>query len=144
MRVDDVMKPAKACREGTSVRDCARMMKERNIGFVPVCNESGEPIGAVTDRDLAIRVLGEDRAGETRIEEVMTRDVVGCRLGDDMGKAARLMRERHKSRVIVCDADGRLVGVISLSNIADREDEETAAETFREVAARENRQPFAS
>jgi CBS domain-containing protein len=144
MRVDDVMKPAKACREGTTVRDCARMMKERNIGFVPVCSDAGEPIGTITDRDLAIRVLGEGRSGDTRIEDVMTRDAVGCRLGDDIGKAALLMRERHKSRVMVCDPGGRLVGVISLSDIVDRQDEETAAETLREVAARENRQPFAS
>ncbi len=144
MRVDDVMKPAKACREGTSVRDCARIMKERNIGFVPVCNERGEPIGTLTDRDLAIRVLGEDRPSDTRVEDVMTRAVVGCRLGDDMCRAARLMRDRHKSRVTVCDPGGRLVGVISLSDVAAREDDETAAETLREVAARENHQRSAS
>jgi CBS domain-containing protein len=144
MRVDDVMKRAQGCREGTSVRECARIMKERNVGFLPVCDAGGKPIGTITDRDLAIRVLAEGRSIDSRIETVMTRDIVGCRLGDDLQDAERLMRERRKSRVVVCDQGGKLVGVISLSDIAEREDEQNAARTLRDVASRENQQPHAS
>ena len=50
VRVDDLMSEAKGCREGTSVRECARLMKEENIGFVPICSANGEPVGAITGR----------------------------------------------------------------------------------------------
>lgn len=144
MHVEQVMKPPKCCREGESVQDCARMMKEQNIGFVPVCNQGGEPIGALTDRDLAIRVLAERRPAQTKVEEVMTRDIISCRVGDDLDRAEQLMREHHKARMMVCDQSGKLAGVISLSDIADLETDEAASQTFREVASRETQQPHAS
>jgi CBS domain-containing protein len=88
-------------------------MRDESIGFVPICNAAGEPIGAITDRDLAIRVLAEGRAASEKVEQFMTRDVVSCPLGADLRDAQRLMRERRKSRVMVCDDRGRLVGVVS-------------------------------
>ena len=144
MRVEEIMKPAQACQEGDSARDCARTMKQENIGFVPVCNAAGEPIGTVTDRDLALRVVAEGRSADAKITDVMTRGVVACRVGDDLSEAERLMRDHRKSRVMVCDRSGKLKGVISLSDIADIETESTAAQTLRDVSAREVRQPHAS
>ena len=49
------------------MRDCARLMRDESIGFVPVCNDRGEPIGAITDRDLAIRVLADDLPASERV-----------------------------------------------------------------------------
>jgi CBS domain-containing protein len=144
MRVNDVMKEARGCREGDSVKECAKLMKEENIGFVPICNEAGEPVGTVTDRDLAIRVLAEGKTADAKVDDVMTRDVVSCRVGDDLSQAERLMRERRKSRIMICDEGGKLVGVISLSDLADVESEEIAGQTLREVSSRETGQPHAS
>jgi CBS domain-containing protein len=144
MRVDDVMKSPQCCGEGDSVRDVAKTMKEDNIGFVPVCNDDGEPIGALTDRDLTVRVLAEGRSSSTRAADVMTSDVVSCRIGDDLDTAERTMREHRKARMMVCDESGRLVGVISLSDIADVESEDAAGRTLREVTSRESQQPHAS
>ncbi len=133
MRVEELMSPAKCCREGDTVRDCAQMMREDGIGFVPICDVEGEPVGTLTDRDLAIRVLAEGRGADEKVDEFMTRDVVSCRLGEDVSDAVRLMREKRKSRVIVCDEDGKLKGVISLADIADVESDEAAGETLQQV-----------
>ncbi len=133
MRVEELMSPAKCCREGDTVRDCARMMSEESIGFVPVCNDAGETIGTVTDRDLAIRVLASGRSADEKLDEFVTRDVVSCRLGEDVSEAERLMREKRKSRIVVCDEDGKLKGVISLADIADVESGEQAGETLQQV-----------
>jgi CBS domain-containing protein len=133
MRVEELMSTAKGCREGDTVQSCARMMRDESIGFVPICNAAGEPIGAITDRDLAIRVLAEGRTPDEHVDQFMTRDVVACRLGDDVRDAERLMRERRKSRVMVCDDHGRLVGVVSLADIADVESDREIGETLQQV-----------
>ncbi|HSD20637.1 MAG TPA: CBS domain-containing protein [Anaeromyxobacter sp.] len=142
--VDTVMKSAKCCRPDDTARACARLMKEENIGFVPICNEDGEPVGTLTDRDLALRILADGRPPDAEVGSFMTREVVSCTLGDDLRDAERLMQENHKSRIMVCDTDGKLLGVISLSDIAETEDEEIAGRTLREVASREVAQPHAS
>ena len=133
MRVEDLMSPAKCCRGDDSVRDVARVMRDENIGFIPICNAQNEPIGAVTDRDLVVRVLAEGRSAEERISACMTRDVMAARIGEDTRAALRLMREERKSRVMVCDEQGKLVGVISLADVAEMESEEETGETLQQV-----------
>jgi CBS domain-containing protein len=132
MRVEELMSEATGCRENDSVRDCAKLMKDQDIGFVPICDARGAPIGAVTDRDLALRVLADGRSADERVSAVMSRDVVGCRVGDDVQKAMDLMRNERVSRVMVCDAQGKLVGVVSLQDLA-AESEDEAGETLQEV-----------
>jgi CBS domain-containing protein len=144
MRVESIMKQPQACSEADTACDCAKLMKERNIGFVPICDAAGEPVGAITDRDLAIRVLAEGRSPDTRLGDVMTRDVVCCQVGDDLSAAEQLMRDHHKARMMVCEQSGKLAGVISLSDVVEFEEESTATRTFRDVAARETQQPHAS
>lgn len=144
MQVDELMKKPECCRASDSARDCALLMKSQNIGFVPICNEANEPIGTITDRDLALRVLAENKPADIKLDDVMTKDVVGCRSGDDLSEAVRLMRERRKSRIMVCDNQGKLLGVISLSDIAEREPEEVAGQALKDVASREAQQPQAS
>jgi CBS domain-containing protein len=142
--VESVMKAAKCCRPEDTARACARLMKEENIGFVPICDEADKPVGTLTDRDLALRVLAEGRSPDVDLASFMTREVVSCKIGDDLRDAERLMQERRKSRIMVCDENGKLQGVISLSDIAETEDEEIAGRTLREVSSRETGQPHAS
>jgi CBS domain-containing protein len=133
MRVEEVMSIAKCCRADDTVLACARMMKEENIGFVPICGGRGEPLGAVTDRDLAIRVLAEGRSADEKIDAFVTPHVVSARLGDDVREAERLMREHRMSRVMVCDEDGKVVGVISLHDLAEVQTDEATGETLQQV-----------
>jgi CBS domain-containing protein len=133
MRVEELMSEARCCQEGTSVRDCARMMRDESIGFVPICNGRGEPVGAITDRDLTIRVLAEGISADERVERFMTRDVVACRTGDDVKEVARLMRDERRSRVMACDEKGKIRGVVSLADLAEVESEGSMGETLQQV-----------
>src|SRR5512132_4124731 len=140
MLCQDLMKSeVESFRTSDTVLQIARCMREMNVGFVPICDKDGRPLGALTDRDLAVRVCAEDRAAsEVRAGEVMTHETVTCRDRDDVEVAERLMADHHKSRVMVVNGDGRLVGVISLSDVVEQ-DERHALETVRRVAGRETR-----
>jgi CBS domain-containing protein len=122
-----------------TVEDAAILMRDEGIGFVPVCDESRQVFGTLTDRDIAVRVVAANMSGETLVEDVMTREIIHCRPDDDVEKAERLMATNHKSRIVCRDETGRLVGVISLSDVAKRVGGSAAAETLREIADREAR-----
>ncbi len=141
MRCSELMKcEVETFRPGDPVVRIARRMREVNIGFVPICDPDGHPVGTITDRDLALRVCAEDRrASEVRAEEVMTREIVTCREADDLGCAETLMARNHKSRIMIVDEDGRLQGIISLSDVVEQEEDARAAATMREIADREVR-----
>jgi CBS domain-containing protein len=143
MRVEELMSDAKCCRESDTAANCAKLMRDESIGFAPICDDARRPIGAITDRDLAIRVLAEGRAADQQLGSIMTRDVISCRTGDDSDEVARLMREHKKSRVMVCDDQGKLVGVVSLQDLAEAASEEEAGETLQEVKSGEPDQPTA-
>jgi CBS domain-containing protein len=108
-------------------------MRDESIGFVPICDRGGKPLGAVTDRDLAIRVLAEGRPPSEKLQGFTTQEVVSCRVGDDVSRAQRLMEERQVSRIMVCDDAGKLVGVLSLQDIVEEEGAEAAGRTLSGV-----------
>jgi CBS-domain-containing membrane protein len=139
MRCEEIMKREVKCL-GTSdtVQVAATLMRDGGLGFLPVCDSSHRVLGTVTDRDLAIRVLAEARPATTRVAEIYTREVIACRPDDDLHTAQKLMAEHHKSRILCLDADGRLMGVISLSDIAQH-NPGRASNTLREVSHREVR-----
>jgi CBS domain-containing protein len=120
-----------------TVQAAARKMVEANIGFVPVCDESGKVLGTLTDRDVTTRLVAAARPATTPVEDIMTHEVVAIAPGADIQEAERLMGKNHKSRIMCVDEDGRIIGVISLSDIAQHEDDRRTAETLREVTERE-------
>jgi CBS domain-containing protein len=141
MRCDEIMKRDIECaRADAPVQQAARQMRDANIGFLPVCDENQRVLGAITDRDITIRVVAEGQSGGVPVESVMTREVVYCRPEDDVRTAEQRMATMRKSRIMCIDEDGTLCGVISLSDIAQIEDSEYTAETMREVTRREAHQ----
>ena len=138
MLCNDIMKSNVECLPATdSVQSAARRMRDRNIGFIPVCDSSMKVIGTITDRDLAIRVLTDSRSASTPLADVMTREVVACRATDPVERAQELMAKHQKSRIVCTDKDGKPLGVISLSDIVNRVDPPGAVQTMRRVTARE-------
>lgn len=137
----EVMKePVECAAPWESVQSAARRMRDRGIGFLPVCGASGAVVGTLTDRDITVRVTSENLdAARTMVGQVMTREVVACRPEDDLGRAELLMSVRHKSRILCIDDQGVLVGVISLSDIACREGSSRVAVTLRHLVEREVR-----
>ena len=140
MRCEEIMKRDVQCVQPTDpVQAGARRMRDANIGFLPVCDSSRKVLGAITDRDIALRIVADGRPPTTAIDDVMTREVVACAPGDDVRRAEELMGKQHKSRMIVADEEWRLVGVISLSDIAQVEDASRASQTMKQVTEREAR-----
>jgi CBS domain-containing protein len=138
MRCEEIMKKDVECVvTSDTVKVAARKMREGNLGFLPVCADGMKVTGTITDRDLAIRVLAEDgRSASTPIGDVMTREVVSCQPGDDVQRAHELLAQYRKSRLMCIDDGGKLVGVISLSDLAQLPGEGTA-KTLRGVTDRE-------
>jgi CBS domain-containing protein len=140
MRCAEIMKRDVECLSpNDTVEAAARRMRDENVGFLPVCDPDRQVLGTVTDRDLAIRVLAEAGAITLPVQYVMTREVVACRPDDDLVRAQDLMAENHKSRIMCLDPGGHLVGVISLSDIAQQGDPHRAGQTLRGVSEREAR-----
>ena len=141
MTCDELMKrKVLAVNETHTVQRAAEIMAEGQVGFLPVCNERGRAIGAITDRDITIRVVARGRSpATTTVGEVMTREVVSSRARDDLAVAEQLMAQHHKSRIVITDENGHLRGVISLSDIAQRDGGRRASITLRHIAVREAR-----
>ena len=119
MKVGQIMSTSVECvRPDDTLQEAAYVMKERNIGFLPVC-DLDRFIGMLTDRDIVIRGVADGRdTRTTRVRAVMTPDAICCREDDDVDEAARLMQDRRVRRIVVLDSRGRLVGILSLGDLA--------------------------
>ncbi len=131
--------PVKWVCEDDSAMTAARIMRDENIGFLPVCDKSGRVIGTLTDRDLAIRLVAANVSAESRIAEVMTRELVRCSPDDEIQAAEQLMGARHKSRIVCTDEEGHLLGIVSITDIAQHDDGWRVARTVRKITSREVR-----
>jgi CBS domain-containing protein len=139
MKCEDVMKTVVECvTPEDTVLEAAQRMRDQGVGFLPVCSDAKEILGTVTDRDIALRLVAEGRPGTTPIGEIMSRDIVACSPNDSIKRAEQLMSEQQKSRIMCADEDGCLVGVISLSDIA-QQDAGHASRVLRNVTLREVR-----
>jgi CBS domain-containing protein len=139
MRCDEIMKRQVECvAPNDTVQTAAAKMRDQNIGFLPVCDESGAVVGTLTDRDIVVRCVADGMVN-ARVSDVMTSQVVACGPRDDVHEAERLMGQHRKSRIMVVDESGILAGIISLSDVAQHESGARAARTMREITDREAR-----
>jgi len=140
LKCKDVMKhDVKMLRPDDTVVRAAQRMRDCNVGFLPVYDEREGLVGTVTDRDLAVRVLAEGRDPSTPVTAVMTREIVTCREDDDLELAEEIMATQRKSRLLCTDDAERLVGVLSLADIAQHEKAARTGEMLRAITAREAR-----
>lgn len=122
MEVKDIMtRSVVSIHPGESVEVAARTMAQHNVGALPVC-AGGKLCGVVTDRDLVTRCLASGRtAGATQVRQVMTGQVTAVRPDMDTGVAAHLMGRLQVRRLPVVE-DGKLCGMVSLGDLAVREE----------------------
>lgn len=105
-----------------SVAVAARTLARYNIGALPVCDSDGKLCGVVTDRDLVTRCIAAGRLpGTTKVRDVMTTNVISARPDLDTVAAAQLMGRQQIRRLPVVE-DGRLCGMVSLGDLANREE----------------------
>lgn len=124
MKVSEIMtrSPRTVTPEST-VSDAARVMKEEDVGLVPVVEQAGGAetrarlVGVITDRDIAIRHVAEGRAGDTAVRDVMSGGVRTCGPDDSIDTVLELMGREQVRRVPIVDERGSLVGVVSQADL---------------------------
>jgi CBS domain-containing protein len=109
------------CLPDDLATDAAESMEKEHVGSIPVIEDvqTRKLIGIITDRDLTTRIVaaGLD-ANSTKVESVMTRNVVTCNAGDDFQKAVDAMSKYQLRRIPIVDADNKIVGIISQADVA--------------------------
>lgn len=136
MLVKDVMSSeVQVTQPHSTLREAAELMKVLDVGALPVC-EGDQLLGIVTDRDIAVRAVAEgEDCWEGRVRDVMTMDLSSCYDDDDIAIAARLMKENQVRRLLVLDRGKRLVGIVSLGDLALHiGDSQVSGETLQAVS----------
>ncbi|MGH8077219.1 MAG: CBS domain-containing protein [Lysobacter sp.] len=136
MDVRSVMTPNPACcTTDTPLRDVARMMVENDCGQIPVVNAANAPIGVVTDRDIAVRIVAEGRDATTACAiDCMTTPVTTVSADSSMADCCDKMEREQVRRLPVVDTDGSLCGIVSLADVALTTNAKTTAEVVKQVS----------
>ena len=139
MKIQDLMtRSVVVIGPNATLQEAGEKMKEFDIGVLPVW-ENHQLLGVITDRDIAIRSVaaGHDPQSE-KVAKAMTGQVHTCFEDQTVAEAARLMTENQVRRLIVLDRDERLIGIISLGDVAvDSGNEQLAGGVLHEVCATE-------
>ena len=140
MKCKDVMlSHVYKCRETDTAGKCARIMRDEKIGFVPIVDKDDKLVGVITDRDLVVRLLASSQSSLTSVGKVMTvGELVTCRPDEDLRALEARMSKLKKSRALVTDAEGKCVGVVSLSDIAQTEEAGRAGTLLNQITHRES------
>lgn len=125
------------CVPQDSVVTAAMIMKAQNAGSVPVVADrnSRHVVGIVTDRDIAIRVVAEQRDYySTHVADVMSKDVVTCKEDDDYDQAIAAMKEHQIRRIPVVDAGKGLVGIVAMADVSRQAEPRIIGEAMEEIS----------
>jgi CBS domain-containing protein len=134
MRVNEVMNSdVRLARPEQSIQEAARIMVEIDAGVLPVANDD-RLVGMITDRDIAARAVAVGKGPQTRVEEVMTADTKYCYDDQDTSEVAQNMAELQVRRLPVMNRNKRLVGIVSLGDLATLDGEAVAARAIRGIS----------
>lgn len=134
--VSDVMtRNVRSLTPTDTVASAAQAMDELNVGVIPVC-EGGKLMGVVTDRDIVVRAVAQGLGGDTALSKVMSTDIRTARESDDLDTVLADMASSQIRRLPVLDGDERLIGIISIGDIALKGlDEEDVGQSLGEISA---------
>jgi CBS domain-containing protein len=110
----------------------AQAMRELDVGAIPVC-DGVRLVGMVTDRDIVVRAVAQDRVG-VPLSAVMSEGMLYCQQDDSVASAVDAMRSHQVRRLPVVDKDKRLVGIVSLGDVATKGDEDDAGAAIRDIS----------
>jgi len=139
MKAKDIMtRKPKSVTPETSVREAARLMKEEDVGVLPVVDRDGSDrlIGIVTDRDIAIRHVAEGHdSSSCPVSEAMTSSVSTAREDDDVDSVMDLMGKEQVRRIPVIDERGGLIGIVAQADIVrEARDDRKAERTIEKIS----------
>lgn len=136
MKINEIMTAeVEVIRPDRSVREAAQLLRDLEVGSVPVCD--GERlVGMITDRDIAIRIVAEGLDPEkTEVAQGMTPQVHWCYEDQSLEEAEEMMKSKQIRRLPVISREKRLVGILTLGDLAIKgEDPELVGETLQEIS----------
>jgi len=126
MRVNQVMTRDVSCvRPNDTLQSAAAKMRDLNVGPMPVCGGDGKLIGMLTDRDVVVRSVAEGmNPNDSHVSDAMSEGITHCFEDQDVEEAAHLMQDNQIRRLLVLNRDKRLVGIVSLGDLAIGADDE--------------------
>jgi CBS domain-containing protein len=133
VKAKDVMtRNPRSVTPDTPARDAARIMKDEDVGIVPVIDDASRRlVGVITDRDIALRIVAEGRDGSVSVRDVMSSSKLAtCRPDEDVDRVMETMASEQLRRIPIVDERGSLVGIVAQADIVrkagnDRKAEET-------------------
>lgn len=135
MKISEIMSTEASCvGPDASLTKAAGMMRDLDVGGLPVC-DNDRLAGMITDRDIAIRAVAEarDPAG-TPVREVMSPEIVYAFADQDVEEVARLMEAKQIRRLPVLSREKRLVGIVSLGDMAIEAGAQLSGEALKEIS----------
>lgn len=136
MKIQQLMTPNAQCiSPDTVLQKAAEQMKNLNVGSLPIC-DNDRLVGMVTDRDIVTRGIADGKdITSTAVKEVMTPEITYCYEDQELNEVVRLMQDKKIRRLVVLNQDKRMVGMLSLGDIASHpESRENAKETLEYVS----------
>lgn len=135
MKISEVMTTdVEKIRADQTAREAASFMLRADAGSIPVC-EGDKVIGIITDRDIAVRGVAEGRGPDTPVSELMSDGVICAHEDEDIETVAQRMSDEQVRRLPVLDTEQRLIGIVSLGDLARETRGETAHEALEGISA---------
>lgn len=127
MKISEIMTAEVRCvRPDNTLEEAAALMRKLDIGAVPVCGDNDKLIGMLTDRDIVVRAVADGRPSSTSVQQVLSPGVIYAFENQDVDDAVHVM-EKYQIR--------RLVGIISLGDIATHAGNSLGGEALRDVSS---------
>jgi len=116
-----------------SICDAAKLMAECDAGALPV-GEEDRLVGVITDRDIAVRAVARRLSADTPVRDIMSREVLYCFEDEDVDHVARNMADQQIRRLPVLDREKRLVGIVSIGDLALNAKSKTVGEAIAGIS----------
>jgi CBS domain-containing protein len=116
-----------------TIREAASLMADIDVGSLPV-GDNDRLVGMITDRDIVIRAVAQGKSADTKVAEVMSKEILYCLDTDEIDDVARNMGKAQVRRLPVVNSDKRLVGIVSLGDLARNDDPATIGRTVTKVS----------
>jgi CBS domain-containing protein len=134
-KIQDLMsRDVQVISPDATIAEAARCMRDGDFGMMPV-GENDRMVGAISDRDIAVRAIAEGLDGNAKVRDVMTDGVCWAYEDEAVERAAEIMSENQVRRLPIVNRDKRLVGILALGDMAcDKSEIEPAAEALSEIS----------
>jgi CBS domain-containing protein len=135
MKLKDVMTPSvEVVSPDSTLKAAALKMKALDVGPMPVC-DGDKVVGMLTDRDIVVRAVAEGLDPNTPVKMAMTPEVIWCADDEEVETAAKLMQEKQVRRILVMNRDKKMVGIVSLADLAvDTPEEQLSNQVLESVS----------